>query len=173
MRKFTLKHRKNLSNAHLGKIPANKTHGLSNTRFFFIYGNLVRRCNSIKNNRYYRYGARGIQCEWKNFIEFRDDMYESYLLHCKQYGEDNTQIDRISNKGNYCKKNCRWATLVEQARNRGNTIIIKIDGEEKSLREWCLIYKKPYKTIYARVKYSKMKATDALIKKIGKKYFTN
>lgn len=140
------------------------THRLSKTRFYEIYLNLNRRCNEKTNNRYYRYGARGIKCEWKCFEEFRDDMYKSYLEHYEKYGKKNTTIDRINSNGNYCKENCRWANLIEQARTRSSTVLIEINGESKSMREWARIYNKPYTTIFNRIKYAKLDPIVALEK---------
>mgnify|MGYP001605568036 FL=1 len=74
------------------------------------------RCNNPKNHKYPIYGARGIKCLWNKFEDFRDDMYESYLEHVKEFGK-NTSIDRIDVNGHYCKENCRWATAKEQSIN--------------------------------------------------------
>ena len=75
----------------------NKSHGLSKTRFFSIWSHMKNRCLNERNNRYQYYGGRGITvCDrWLKFENFRDDMYESYLEHCNEYGEKNTSIDRI------------------------------------------------------------------------------
>src|ERR1035437_3947791 len=100
-----------------GKNCSTFTHGMSHTRFWTTYRNINSRCMNKENNRFHIYGGRGIKCLWNNFEEFRDDMYESYQLHIKEFGEKNTSIDRIDVNGHYEKSNCRWATSKEQSRN--------------------------------------------------------
>lgn len=125
---------------------------MTNTRFYKTYESLKARCENKNNNRYYKYGARGIKCTWDNFTEFRDDMYVSYLSHVEKYGEKDTTIDRIDNNGNYEKANCRWATRSEQIRNRDyNQRFITFRGKTKRLCEWCEELGVNNKVVWARI----------------------
>ena len=123
-------------------------HGMYRTRFYNTYKNINSRCNKKYNTYYHNYGARGIKCLWSTFEEFRDDMYQSYLEHCEEFGEDQTTLDRIDNNGNYCKENCRWATRKEQSCNTRKTILYK----GKCLKQWCLELGLNYKTINSRIR---------------------
>lgn len=105
-----------------------------NNRFYKIFFWMKTRCED-KNNPWYRlYWAKWIRVEWDRFEDFYDDMYISYIDHITKFWEKDTTIDRIDNKWNYCKGNCRWATRKEQQANK-----------EQSLRP---IYKwKQYETL--------------------------
>ena len=90
------------------------------------FQNIKYRCsNPLKNykNKWYE----NITCEWKTVSEFKRDMYDSYIEHVNKYWLKNTTIDRIDSKWNYCKENCRWATIEEQNYNKWNTLTIEID----------------------------------------------
>lgn len=101
-----------------------KTHGMSKNRMFFIWQSMRARCNNPNKQHYKHYGGRGIKVcdEWnKSFEAFRD-----WSL-ANGYKED-LSIDRIDVNGNYEPSNCRWATKLEQARNRRDNVLIKYEG---------------------------------------------
>ena len=89
-----------------------KSHGMSKTRPHIIWCGMIARTTNLKEPSYKDYGARGITlCDrWKSFENFWDDMQEGY--------SDELELDRIDVNGNYCKENCRWATLSMQGHNK-------------------------------------------------------
>lgn len=110
-------------------------HGMHTDRFYKIYNGIVQRCINEHNTAYDSYGGRGIQCLWWSFQEFKDDMYVSYLEH--SLVNEFTSIDRIDTNGNYCKDNCKWATMKEQWNNKRNNIEIPKKYGNKTLLEIC------------------------------------
>lgn len=94
---------------------ARKTHGMSESRIYRIWRHIKERCLDPNNNRYYRYGARGITIcnEWEKSFE---NFYEWAINNGYQ---ENLTIERINNDGNYCPDNCTWIPLSEQAKNKG------------------------------------------------------
>ena len=97
---------------------------MAGSRFHNIWGGMKQRCRNPRDINFDRYGGRGIKVcnRWSIFINFKDDMLESYLAHVKIFGKKQTTIDRRNNDGNYCKKNCKWATYKEQANNTSRNI---------------------------------------------------
>ena len=90
------------------------------------------------------YGGRGIVSdEFEYFVDFFDDMYDSYLEHIEKYGEENTTLDRINVNRNYNKKNCRWCTWLEQAKNKNYLLNFKAISPTneiyygENLKEFC------------------------------------
>lgn len=125
------------------------THNMTNTRFYRIWADVVTRG---KNNYIHRKNKKtapvGIQKSWLKFVNFKKDMYRSYLEQEKKFGTKETTIDRIDNKKGYFKRNCRWATNLEQNRNKSNSISIG----EKSLSEISKINNIKYNLVYSRFK---------------------
>lgn len=116
-----------------------KIHGESKTYFYSRWYQIFRRCNDNKFKDYLRYGKRGIKVQWKSYIHFKKDMYESFLVHSKKYGVKNTTIERINVNGNYCKKNCIWTTWKKQSLNRRTSKYLTVNGITKNYSEWAEI----------------------------------
>ena len=134
-------------------------HGLFGTRIYTIWQQMKDRCYNSNNKSYKDYGGRGIiVCdEWK-----ADAKNFSDWANANGYS-DNLTLDRINVNGNYEPTNCRWATMKQQDRNRRNTIFITMDGETKSLSEWCEIKGVPYQRTQKR--YYQGHSLDVVFKK--------
>lgn len=128
-------------------------HGMKNTRFYHIWESMKNRCKNKTSQNFKRYGGRGISYakDWEGFQKFKDDMYESYLIHSNEFTEKNTTIDRIDNNKGYSKENCRWATRSEQLYNNSRTHYITINGVTKCITEWANLYNIKAKTVGQRI----------------------
>lgn len=113
-----------------------KTHGMSKTRLYKLWGNMIERCENPKNNRYKVYGAKGIKVcdEWHKF-----EVFQEWALK-NGYDESLTKkeisIERIDVSGDYCPRNCKWIPLKEQHYNKSNTRYIAYNGKKQSLSLW-------------------------------------
>lgn len=89
-----------------------------------------KRCENPRNAAYVDYGGRGIAvCErWSDYPKFLEDVG-------RKPSPEHT-LERIRVNEGYKPDNVRWATRVEQARNRRNTYYIECDGVRRSLAEW-------------------------------------
>ena len=89
-----------------------RTHGYSRSSTYKTWEAMLTRCNNADQKTFAAYGARGITvCKrWLKFENFLADMGER---------PSGKTIDRYPDKnGNYEPTNCRWATQIEQCRNR-------------------------------------------------------
>lgn len=96
------------------KVDRLTTHGLSESPEYRAWWQMKQRCYNPRNERFHRYGGRGITVcpEWiRSFEAFFADMG-------KRPTRDHS-IDRINNDAGYAPGNCRWATRSQQQRNKG------------------------------------------------------
>lgn len=106
---------------------------------------MKQRCLNKKCKEYRHYGGRGIKIcnRWaESFSAFMDDMSSSW--------RNGLSLNRIDNDGDYCPKNCNWATPTEQHGNTRKSIFITRNGETKCLRRWCMELGIRYDTVWGR-----------------------
>lgn len=96
-----------------------------------VWRQMHSRCEKPNDDRYYRYGARGITVceEWKTYIPFRTWALEAGYA-------DGLTIERIDNDGNYHPDNCTWISREDQAKNRTRKAAYTAFGETKTLTNW-------------------------------------
>ena len=91
------------------------------SREYRIWSVMKSRCSNPKATGYDYYGGKGITVcpDWRNsFVQFLSDMGRAPTkFH---------SIDRIDPTGGYEPSNCRWATPVEQAGNKGSSTSLRI-----------------------------------------------
>ncbi len=133
-------------------------HGLSRTRFYRIWSSMKNRCENPQNNRYSRYGGRGILYDttWGEFNNFCKDMSPGY--------EHNLQLDRVDNDKGYCKENCRWVTPKTQQNNRHNNRKILHNGVALTMKQWAEKLHINYHTLSTRLNRDKLSFYEAIKK---------
>ena len=120
------------------------SHGMSTTRTYRIWTGILTRCENTNDRAYGSYGARGITlCKrWHRFEKFIEDMGEAPL---------GLSIERIDNNKGYCPSNCKWATSLEQMRNRRGNVNITHNGKTQCVTAWACELGIKKQAIYARI----------------------
>lgn len=107
-----------------------KKHGLSSHPAYNNYTHMMDRCYNPENERWERYGGRGITvCDrWhdpKNFIE---DMGDGW--------KNNLSLERKNNDLGYSPENVIWATRKTQSNNTSRCNILELDGVCLNVTQW-------------------------------------
>jgi hypothetical protein len=139
--------------------PPRLLHGESHKRSseYGVWCRMRHRCNDPKEKRYPDYGGRGIKvcAGWGDYRNFIADM--------GRRPNDEMEIERIDNNGNYscgqCAQcvengwtaNCKWATIIEQARNKRSNRHITYNGKTLLMVEWAERTGIPIKILWDRI----------------------
>jgi hypothetical protein len=97
------------------------------SRTYSIWVGMRKRCFNPSAHNFAYYGGRGVVvCErWSEFAHFLADMGEAPA---------GMSLDRINVDGPYSPENCRWASKIEQAREKRRPI--EFNGVRLTLAEW-------------------------------------
>lgn len=115
------KRRRQMITGHDGRLL--KTHGLSRTREYRIWGTMLTRCLNSGHPTFQFYGARGVGvCQrWRDsFASFYADMGP-----CPA----GLTLERVDVTKGYEPGNCIWADLQTQQNNRTDTRRVEFEGE--------------------------------------------
>lgn len=106
-----------------------RTHGESRSPTHISWTAMRNRCLNGNHADFPNYGGRGVRIcpEWDSYERFVADMGER---------PRGMTLDRIDPDGDYRAANCRWATAMEQNRNRRKTVFLEADGRRQSLSAW-------------------------------------
>jgi hypothetical protein len=116
--------------AHTQPNNGKRTHGMSKGPLYSTWYSMMRRCLDETNKDFKQYGGRGVSVcsRWRTFTKFYSDMSKTW--------EEGLTLDRKDVNGDYEPNNCRWATVLQQNRNKTSTRRLTAFGETKALTAW-------------------------------------
>lgn len=102
---------------------AKRTHGLSGSTEHVVWTSMIGRCTNPNNDRWSRYGGRGIKvCDrWRR-------SFAAFLADVGPRPSDRYSLGRIDNDDGYHPGNVRWETVNQQVANKSNNVILEHDG---------------------------------------------
>jgi len=136
------------------------THGMKNTPEYKAWDSMKQRCTNPNSDSYVYYGLRGVRVcrRWlDSFENFFDDMGKRPA---------GCSLDRRDTDGNCTKKNCRWASRLEQENNKRNNRAISVDGSRMTIAEAARKFGINYQTLYHRIAYRKWSIEKSISKVI-------
>jgi hypothetical protein len=101
--------------------PDNFRHGYSRSKLYHKYHNMIHRCYNTENKGFKYYGGRGIGVcmDWLDPENGLENFYK-WSLENGFTEENNLQIDRVDNDGDYCPENCEYISKRENLEKMEN-----------------------------------------------------
>ena len=126
------------------------THGMRSSREYSSWSAMRGRCLSPTHKDYPRYGARG--------ITVCDQWAESFEAFFADVGRrpPGTTLDRINPAKGYELGNCRWATPLEQSRNRQDLTVLDTPAGRMALVDYATMIGLTRGAAHLRMKRGKL-----------------
>ena len=134
-------------------------HGGSHTAEFSIWAHAKERCCNPNDKSYSYYGGRDPYpvTMYEGWI----NDFQAFFDHVGPRPSPQHSLDRINNLLGYEPGNLRWATSKEQQRNKRNNHLITMNGETKTVTEWCELLNLDCRAVFMRL-YSGWDSVSAL-----------
>lgn len=132
--------------------------GMKKHPLYHTWKGIIYRCCKPSSSHYAHYGGRGITVA-KEFLSAA--IFIGYVI--ENLGNKPTpkhEIDRVNNEKGYEPGNLRWATRIQNANNRRNTVMMEHDGNWMSVADVARLTGINYRTLYQRQKRIKEKRIE-------------
>lgn len=116
-----------------------------------VWQHMLDRCANPKNKSFKDYGSRGIAVclRWRDG-EGKRTGFECFVADMGPRPEGFT-IERVNHGRGYEPGNCVWLAKSDQAKNRRTVRLVRIDGQVKTIPDWCAENGIPYWAAIRRV----------------------
>ncbi len=102
-------------------VETHKTHGKSDSEFYYMWKNMVARCHNESHPQYENYGGRGIRVCRK----WRDNISEFISWAETNDYSSGMELDRRDNTKGYSPNNCRFVTKSRNNRNKRTNLMVR------------------------------------------------
>jgi hypothetical protein len=100
------------------------------TAEYGVWMDMRKRCRNPTHRAFKYYGGKGITvCD-------RWHVYENFLSDMGRRPSPKHSIERNDSNGNYESSNCRWATKIEQMRNKSDNRMLTYEGKTMCVAAW-------------------------------------
>jgi len=139
----------------------------SKTKLYYTWCNMKSRCQNKNHKKFKNYGARGIKVckKWQSFEGFFEDMGDGW--------KEGLSLERKNPHQGYNKNNCCWIPLLDQAKNKTNTITVTWQGKEVRLIELTEELNIEYKLVWQRINRDNKTPEEAIKRTLELKYPVN
>lgn len=122
------------------------------SRTYTSWCEMIRRCVDSKRPNFKYYGGRGVTvCDRWHYGENEKSGFECLLEDMGECPPGHT-LHRCGDAMVYCKENCRWATVQEQASDKRSNRFITAFGRTDTIANFCREFRLSYNRLHRRLK---------------------